>query len=275
MELVGLRENCEYNNRLVFSSTLFVKNECQELWSDLCYDNNSPTLSPLKLKDHFTVLVQKAVPLLKRSRYQNIRFDDHRKRYGIEVTKIGINITIYWCGGKYNDMTIKIDLTVGIPLVLTEIQLLRLHQRSVEKLHLNSIHVIPHTRHNGMWRPSFSLSEFKMLKSLTRKQVALYKCLKFCRDINTTSIFNTWDTIPSYYLKIFLFNYIYLDEDGLDAKTIEQQDFISSFHHILHRLTQLAHSPLQDIIPHFFASYNLLLGRYNMGWCKLTLSLLE
>jgi hypothetical protein len=274
MELVGLRGNCEYDNFLPFSSELFVKKECRELWSNLCFNNNSPILSPLKLKDHFTILVQKAASLLDKNKYQNIRFDDNPYILnGIQVTKVGINITVYWCGEKYKNMKIGIDLTVGVPLVLTEIQLSNYHEHSVGKLLDDRIHIIPHTRHNGMWRPSFSLSESQMLKNLTRKQVALYKCLKFCRDINTSPTFSG-PTIPSYHLKMFLFNYLYLEKNGSNAKTIgESLDFYSSFCDVLHRLTQIKHEA--SIIPHFFAMYNLLLGRFNMRWCKLTLAALE
>jgi hypothetical protein len=281
MELVGLRGNCEYDNSFLFLSKLFVKKECQELWSNLCCHKDSLALSPLKLKDHFTILVQKAASLLDKSKYQNIRFEDKSyMRNGIKVTKVGINITIYWLGEKYKHMKIEIDLTVGVPLVLNEIQLSRYHKHSVGKLLDNRIHVVPHTRHNGMWRPSFSLSEFQMLKNLTRKQVALYKCLKFCRDINTLIPTFNGETIPSYYLKMFLFNYLYLEKNGSNAKTISEcLDFYSSFYDVLHRLIQSASpSPLRHeaaIIPHFFAMYNLLLGRFDMRWCKLTLAALE
>ena len=58
MELEGLRGNCEYNNRLAFSSDLLVKKECQVLWSSICFNKDSANLSPLKLKDHFTNLAK-------------------------------------------------------------------------------------------------------------------------------------------------------------------------------------------------------------------------
>ncbi|CAB4036316.1 Hypothetical predicted protein, partial [Paramuricea clavata] len=77
MELVGLRGNCEYDNSFLFLSKLFVKKkECRELWLNLCRHKDSPALSPLKLKDHFTILVRKAASLLDKSKYQNIRFED-------------------------------------------------------------------------------------------------------------------------------------------------------------------------------------------------------
>ncbi|CAB3978501.1 Hypothetical predicted protein [Paramuricea clavata] len=184
MELVVLRGNCEYDNSSVFLSKLFLKKECQKLWSKLCFTNKDykdpTTLSPLKLKNRFSILVMDAVSLLDKNKYQNIRFDD---RYYLKNTRVGINITIYWLGEKYKNMKIEIDLTVGVPLVLTEIQLSNYREHSVGKLLDNRIHVIPYMKYNVFWRPSFSLSEFQMLKNLTRKQVTLYKCLKFCRDI--------------------------------------------------------------------------------------------
>ena len=226
------------------------------MWSNLCFTNkDSPILSPLKLQNRFSIMVNKAVSLLGKNKYQNIRFDD---RYYLKNTRVGINITIYWLGEKYKNMKIEIDLTVGVPFVLTEIQLSNYHEHSVGKLLDNRIHVIPHMRYNAFWRPSFSLSEFQMLKNLTRKQVALYKCLKFCRDIYA-SINDMFmgETLPSYYLKMFLFNY--LEKNGSNAKTVSEcLDFSSRFCDVLHRLSQIQNDPAR--IPHFFAAYNLLLS---------------
>jgi hypothetical protein len=163
MELVGLRGNCEYDNSFVFSSELFVKKECQKLWSNLCFTNkDSPTLSPLKLQNRFSILVNKAVSLLDKNKYQNIRFDD---RYYL--------------------------------------------------------------------------------------------------------------TLPSYYLKMFLFNYLHLEKNGSNAKTVSEcLDFSSSFCNGLHRLSQIQNDPAR--IPHFFATYNLLLSsQFDMRWCILTLAAIE
>lgn len=281
MELEGLRENCEYNNNLVFSSDLRVKKELQKLWSNLCFKKDSAYLSPLKLKDHFTGVVKKAVSHLDKNGFKNIRLeDDHYASNGIDVhvTRAGINITVYWRGDKYKNLKIKIDLTLGIPLVLNEIHLSRLEEHSVEKLVDNRIHVIPHTKHGGIWRPSFSLAEFQMLKNLTTKQLALYKCLKFCRDINNFNPLFDFDLVPSYYLKTFLFNYMYVDNGGSNVTTTKQQEFALSFCQILNRLIEIV-SPAGGIlvsptIPHFFANYNLVIS-CEMRWCKVILDALE
>ena len=276
MELEGLRGNSEYNNRLTFSSDLLVKKECQELWSSFCFNKDSADLSPLKLKDHFTNLVKKAASLLDRNRYNNIRFESDRyASIGMDVTKVGISITVYWRGNKYKNLKINIDLTIGIPLVLNEKHLSRLEEHSVGKLLDNQIHFIPHTKHGGIWRPSFSLAEFQMLKNLTTKQLALYKCLKFCRDVDNFNPFFHFDLIPSYYLKMFLFNYLYVENGGSNVKTIERQEFFVTFRQILIRLIEIASLPGGFGIPHFFVRYNLIANSSKIQWCQVILNALE
>lgn len=174
-------------------------------------------------------------------------------------------------------MPINIDLTPGIPIHLSEDQLSSCTTYSVKKLVNNCIHVIPHSKFGGIWRPSFSLSEFQMMKSLTREQIALYKCLKFFRDIHIRYLLGQrQDKVPSYYLKTFLFNYIFRDNDGPGADA-EGGDFYRSFCRFLHHLILRAFSsPMgTDVIEHFFAPCNLVLTRYEMLWAKSTLRLLE
>ena len=125
-------------------------------------------------------------------------------------------------------LKIKIDLTLVIPLVLNEIHLSRLEEHSVEKLVDNRTHAIPHTKHGGIWRPSFSLAEFQMLKNLLQMLKnfnSLYKCRKFCRDINNFNPIFGFDLVPSHYLKTFLFNYMYVDKGGSNVITTKQQEF--------------------------------------------------
>lgn len=179
MELVGLRGKCECNNVSLSLTTVRVKEESQELWSDICFDKDPSFLSPTKLKNCFTSVVKRAATLLDKNKYKSLRFDDMSPylENGITDTKVGINILTRWYGYEYKNMKINIDLTPGIPLLLSETELSNLKKHSIGTLTMvdNYIHVVPHRRFGGMWRPSFSITELHIMKKLTREQTALYR----------------------------------------------------------------------------------------------------
>ena len=278
MELVGLRGKCEFNDPMWTTAKLLVKEGYQESWSNFCVED-SDILSNVKLKKYISTLLWKAACLLDRKKYKNVRFRlckyDKNLHTFIKTTKVGVNITVCWCGEKYKNLIISIDLTPAISVTLAEKQFSRIHKHGVRRLVDNNIHVIPYVKHGEHeleWRPSFSLTEVHIMKKLSRKQIGLYKGLKFFRDIHESM----FAAIPSYYLKTFFFNYIFLDSSGRDTFLVERENFHSSLCRILYHLNLVACSLHADgNIQHFFLNYHLYLSDYDMRWIKSTLNILE
>ena len=272
MEIVGLRGKCELDNRIWTSFRLLLRKECQELWSNFCLED-SCILSSTKLKRYISTLLWKAACLLDRKNYKNIRFRlceyDKNLHSFIKTTKVGVNITVCWCGEKYKNLIISIDLTSAISVALTGKELSNIHKHSVGRLLGNFIHVIPYVK-NGekeRWRPSFSLTEVHIMKELSQKQIALYKGLKFFRDIHK-SIFAE---VPSYHLKTFFFNYIFVGGSGFPTFLAKLENFHSSLCHILYFLNLNADGNIR----HLFLNYHLNLSDYDIRWIKSTLNILE
>jgi hypothetical protein len=271
MEIVGLRGKCMLDGQSSFQPLL--KNECQRLWSDFCLHDDSLILSSTKLKDYISILLWKAASLLDRKNYQNIRFRlcryDKNLNTFIKTTKVGVNITVCWCGAKYKNLIIAIDLTPAISIDLTEKELQSFHEHSVGRLLESFIHILPYVDHGSKerWRASFSLTEVHIIKNLSQKQRALYKGMKFFRDIHKTD----FAEIPSYHLKIFLFNLLLEDSGYHKILTDRILNFNSSLCHILYRLDFATDRDIQ----HFFLKYYVNLFDYDIRWIKSTLNILE
>lgn len=272
MELVELRGNCESDDRF---SELLIRKEYQELWSNLC--QHPCPLSIVRLKEYIATLLWKAAFYLEKKKYDNIRFKlcqyDSMQHF-IKRTKVGVNIKVFWHGEKYKKMVISIDLTPAIPVALTAIQLLRIHRHSVGRLAGNEIHVIPYFKYGDRerWRPSFSLTEVDIMKTLSWKQIALYKALKFFRDIHQS----VFEKTPSYHLKTFLFNYFFLnDTTRFHVCFAERDSFHTSLCYMVYHLSGVAAENFVGKNQHFFLNYDLSFADYDMRWVKSSQDILE
>ena len=131
-------------------------------------------------------------------------------------------------------------------------------------------HVIPYVDADVKWRTSFSLAELQLIRSMSSKQVGLYKCLKLLRDIH---VFNSTD-IPSYPLKCFFFKFVFGDE------YIDDASFIANVKELLRQLNvyvqEAYHSSCR--LGHFFLkNRNIILSiyMYDMRWCVTALDFLD
>ena len=277
MELVRLQGSFKFDNPFWSPHKLVLKRECHELWSNLCLHEDPHILSIVKLKEYISTLLWKAAFLLEKKKYGNIRFRlcqyDNAHQF-IKPTKVGVNVTVSWHGKKYKKLVIGIDLTPAILVTLTAKQLSQIHRHSVERLVGNQIHVIPYFKYGDRerWRPSFSLVEVHIMKTLSRKQIGLYKALKFFRDIHKS----VFAEIPSYHLKTFLLNYFFHDNDtGFPACFAEYDNFHTSLRHTIHHLNAVAFENFDAKIGHFFINYDLFLLDYDMRWVKSTQNIIE
>ena len=251
---------------------------CQNAWSNLCH--RKFVLSSVKLKEYLSILLWKAAFDLNRRKYPNIHFNlcrydenscDRNYDSFLNDTKVGVNLTIRWNGCKYKNLTVSVDLTPAIPVVVSERQMKEFNEFAKKELVVDKyIHVVPYMRRNDnvFWRTSFSLVEERIIKSLTKKQISLYKCLKFLRDIHE----NVLSHIPSYYLKTFLLTTFYQNTNDRDIT--ENEDFYTSASRVilsLKRIADLGHREIQ----HFFLNMPLPLLDYDMRWCKSILEHLQ
>ena len=272
MELTELKEQCNLMNPKLPDVT--VKEEFRSNWSDfIITDSNSFRLSPKKLKNHINSLLQKAVLGLDKRAYPNLRFNfcsyGTRKDF-LQTTKVGVKLLFFWLGEKYKKILISVDLTPAIPLSQQcQVGL----QDPVIRMGLDSyFHVIPYVseRHNYdlIWRVSFSLAELKLIRSMSSKQVSLYKCLKFLRDVHMLNV----TEVPSYPLKCCIFNFVF--EDGYN----EDASFNCNVQELLYRLSVHAEEGYYStrVLRHFFLKdYHLDLTIYDMRWCVAALDFLR
>ena len=152
MGLVELQRNCECGDPLSNPDKILIREECQELWSNLCLYQDPHSLSIVKLKEYIATLLWKAAFLLEKKKYGNIRFrlcQYENTHQFITPTKVGVNIKVSWHGKKYKKLVI--DLTPAVPVALTSEQLSQIHQHSAERLVNNQIRGIPYV----MWLTSW------------------------------------------------------------------------------------------------------------------------
>ena len=273
MELTELEGHCELANRNWTSPSIKISEECQECWSNLCLD--SCTMASERLKIYITTLLWKAAFQLDRSKYENITFKlcDYDKNLNafIQTTKVGVQLTVFWFGVKYKKLLVSIDLTPAIPVLLSKEQLSNLRQRNgAKRLIDNRLHVVPcvNKRDADYWRLSFSVMEVRIMRNLPRDQIALYKTLKFFRDIHKS----LFADIPSYHLKTLLFNSLFLECNALHRHC----SFNSRLRIVLERLNRQACSEDNNGgIQHFFLKSFLPVKDYDMRWVKSTLDILE
>lgn len=248
---------------------------CEPLWSNLC--NKKRHLSSTMLKNYISFLLAKAALQLDKERYPNIRFNlcqyDKNLRCFLRYTKVGVNLTVSWHGEIYRNLTVSIDLTPGIPVLITDKQQMNdVNCYAREELSDKRIHVVPYLRDDtyNEWRASFSLIEVQMLKRLRKKQLSVYKCLKFLRDVHT----NIQAHIPSYHLKTILLTTLYKNSE--EQQVTEQEDFYSSVSRVIRRLKQIEEAPgNHKTIRHFFLQCPLDIDRFDIRWCASILKHLE
>ena len=275
MELVELQGKCYFDK----NQELTIDEEHPKTWSSLCRHKDSCILSMEKLKNYITTLLWKAAFLLDRKKYTNILYRlclyEGDLQTFIQRTKVGTNLTVYWLGEKYKKLLISIDLTPAIFIPLSKEQLSNVRQHGVERLVNNNIHAVPYINYFGekKWRTSFCLTEVQVMKNLPRKHVALYKAMKFFRDIHKSD----FEQIPSYHLKMFLFNYLFLVKRSRCRRHSPKNDkFCSNFCHILEHLNTIVGSEHREdkAIEHFFLDDRLLVADYDMRWVPSTLDIL-
>jgi hypothetical protein len=181
---------------------------------------------------------------------------------------------VCWNGEIYKNLTVSIDLTPAIPVVISEQQMRDVNEHAWKELADRSFHVVPYLKRgkNEGWRASFSLAEVRIVRNLTKKQISLYKCLKFLRDLHG----NVLAHIPSYHLKTFLLTTLYQNPDEQNVELIERENFYSSASWILLLLKQIAEYPFNERhIEHFFLKFRLSLVDYDMRWCASILEHLK
>ena len=251
---------------------VILHDECAPLWSNLC--DRKGHLSSTTLKNYISFLLAKAALQLDRAKYPNIRFNlcqyDKNSQCFLRYTKVGVNLTVYWDSEVYKNLTVSIDLTPGIPVLITEEQQMNdINSYARKELPDRLIHVVPYLaldEHNH-WRASFSLIEVQMLKRLTKKQLSLYRCLKFLRDLHT----NVLAPIPSYHLKTVLLTTLYKNSDEQHLKVIEQEDFYCSVSRVISALKKIEEEERaaeKKAVPHFFLQCRLDIDRYDIRWCR-------
>ncbi len=177
-----------------------------------------------------------------------------------------------WNGEIYKNLKISIDLTPAIPVVLSERQMRGFNEHATKEISDKCIHVVPYRGHGESygWRASFSLIEVQIVKRLTKKQISVYKCLKFLRDLHGDSL----APIPSYHLKTFLLTTFYKNPD--DQNLTEHEDFYDSVSRVILHLKQVAEFPLNKrAIQHFFLKLPLSLVDYDIRWCESILEHLQ
>ena len=249
---------------------------CQELWSNLC--DNDCVLSPRRVKSYISALLWKATFDLNKQNYPNIEFNlceyDENDGCFLKDTNVGVNLTVVWNGEIHKNLTISIDLTPAIPIVISDRQMLDLNGYATKELSDRSIHVVPyhHPEKNPRWRVSFTLIEVRILKSLTKKQKALYKCLKFLRDLHG----NVLAPVPSYHLKTFLLTHLFQDSDERNLKSAVHEDFYTSVSRVIRLLQEIEERPSDEqTVCHFFLRSSLCILNYDMRWCRSILKHLE
>ena len=255
-----------------------MHDECEPVWSNLC--NKKCHLSSTTLKNYISFLLAKAALQLEKEKYPNIRLNlcqyDKDLQCFMRYTKVGVNLTVCWHGEIYRNLTVSVDLTPGIPVLITEKQKMNdVNCHARKELSDRRIHVVPYLRDDDKyneWRASFSLIEVQMLKRLTKKQRSLYKCLKFLRDLHT----NVLAHIPSYHLKTILLTTLHKNSDEQHLKAIEQEDFYSSVSRVIRHLKQIEEAPgNHKTIRHFFLQCPLDIDRFDVRWCASILEHLE
>ena len=256
-----------------FPPELRLHQNCQELWSNLC--DKDCVLSPGRLKRYISALLWKATFDLNKQNYPNIKFNlceyDANDSCFLKDTKVGVNFTVVWNGEIYKNLTVSIDLTPAIPIVISDRQMLDLNGYATKELSDRSIHVVPYL-HRGLddWRISFTLIEVRIVKNLTKKQIALYKCLKFLRDLHENVLVH----VPSYHLKTFLLTHLFHDSNEQNLSAVEKENFHTSVTRVIRLLQEIADDPERSV-PHFFLNFSLPLFDYDMRWCRSILTHLE
>ena len=283
VELVELRGCCSIDDTLrQHLERITLSKGCEQIWSNLCTNyNDICKISPVKLKSYMSILLWKAAFLLERQKYPNIQFNlrdyDRRNLCFIQNTKVSVNLSLTWSGTIFKNLEISVDVTPGIPIVISEKHVSELRNHADRMVSDRCIHVIPYiSATKEGWRPSFSLIEVRIIKGLTRKQRSLYKCLKFLRDVYK-SYHKIKQQIPSYHLKTFLLGALFQDADGQSLQFLEREDFCSSVRRILSILQEILEYPFKFgvQIEHFFVKSKLTLDTYDMRWCKVVLDHLQ
>ncbi len=253
---------------------VFLHQKSETAWSNLC--GNDCVLSSRRLKNYLSLLLWKAAFELNKEKYPNIHFNLCRYNRNLDSflhdTKVGVNLTVSWNGEIYKNLKVSIDLTPAIPVVISEQQMRDFNEHATKELSDKCIHVVPYLGHGEShgWRASFSLIEVQIVKRLTKKQISVYKCLKFLRDLHEGALAH----IPSYHLKTFLLTTFYKNPDDQDLT--EHEDFYSSVSRVILLLKQVAEFPLDKrAIQHFFLNFPLSLVDYDMRWCESILEHLQ
>ncbi|XP_028411792.1 uncharacterized protein LOC114534530 [Dendronephthya gigantea] len=276
MELVELKDCCYIEHSLRCFQELKLHQNCQKLWSNLC--KKDCVLSPRRLKSYISALLWKAAFDLKKQNYPNIKFNlceyDVDDFCFLNYTKVGVNIRVVWNGETYKNLTVSIDVTPAIPVVISDRQMLDLNSYAAKELADRSIHVVPYLKpgENSAWRVSFTLIEVQILKNMTKKQLAIYKCLKFLRDLHG----NVLAPVPSYHLKTFLLTHLFQDQDEQYLSSMEKENFYTSASRVIRLLQYTAEGSWDEkMVFHFFLRFPLCLRDYDMRWCRTILKHLE
>lgn len=264
MELTKLKDQCNLRGAL-HSPEVAVTKGAQFQWSDLC-KNRDDFLSPMKIKSYVTTLLWLASFSLDRSRYPNVSFKlcqyRSKKEPFIQATNVGVMLTFYWRGEKYKKLLINVDLTPAIPLQVPDKCKPKFRQHAVSNWNYRDCHVVPYmsskNQYSDMWRMSFTLAELQLMYSMSAKQVRLYKCLKFLRDIYKVDVAQ----VPSYHLKCFVFEYIFSDD------YVNTTSFCSTVCNAL-RLLRFRFDIKQHVKHVFLVQKLLSLSTFDMRWCSI------
>ena len=274
MKVVNLINSFQFNWRHL--RKLILHQKCETEWSTFC--DNDCVISPRKLKNYVSSLLKKVSLDLNKEKYPNIHFNlcryNRKLNCFLRDTKVGVNLTVCWNGEIYKNLTVSIDLTPAIPVVISEQQMRDVNEHAWKELADRSFHVVPYLKpgESKAWRASFSLNEVRIVRNLTKKQISLYKCLKFLRDLHG----NVLAHIPSYHLKTFLLTTLYQNPDEQNVELIERENFYSSASWIILLLKQIAEYPFNERrIEHFFLKFRMSLVNYDMRWCASILEHLK
>ena len=271
MELAQLKNCCDLKN-----DKITLRKGFESCWSDLfeneAFFHHRFRLSPIKLKNYVESLLRKAVLGLDRDAYPKLWFNVclyNSEADFLQTTNVGVKLSFFWFGEKYKKLPISVDLTPAIPLLEQSQE--KFHERVNSMGYGNYFHVIPYINRDDhyrvMWRLSFSLAELQLIRGMSSKQVSLYKCLKFLRDIH---VFNSTE-VPSYPLKCSVFEFVF--GDGY----IDDASFIANVKELLRQLTVYAEEEYCSSrkLGHFFVkNFNIILRIYDMRWCFTALDFL-
>ena len=187
----------------------------------------------------------------------------------LQTTKVGVKLSLFWFGQKYKKLSISVDLTPAIPLSEPCKEIL--HERVTNMGYGSYFHVIPYMDisqgSRAKWRTSFARADLQLIRSMSSKQVILYKCLKLLPDIH---VFNSTE-VPSYPLKCIVFEFVFGDEYIDDASFIVN---IKELFRQLNVYVQEAYRPSRRLGHFFLKNCNLILSNYDMKWCVTALDFL-